>query len=115
MILAARASRAFHEYMRMRFEPAEPGRVYRKVSYGPLLDVFMLDCSRPVTWNGLILERACNRAHMTARDDSFTTGPRGWPAYALAQHGMARSRARTTEAHGVTRRVGSPLARSDRC
>jgi alkaline phosphatase D len=43
MILAARASRAFHEYMPMRFEPAEPGRVYRKVSYGPLLDVFMLD------------------------------------------------------------------------
>jgi alkaline phosphatase D len=29
--------------MPMRFEPAEPGRVYRKVSYGPLLDVFMLD------------------------------------------------------------------------
>jgi alkaline phosphatase D len=43
MILAARATRAFHEYMPMRFEPAEPGRVYRKVAYGPLLDVFMLD------------------------------------------------------------------------
>ena len=43
MILAARASRAFHEYMPMRFEPAEPGRVYRKIEYGPLLDVFMLD------------------------------------------------------------------------
>jgi alkaline phosphatase D len=43
MILAARASRAFHEYMPMRFEPSEPGRVYRKISYGPLLDVFMLD------------------------------------------------------------------------
>ncbi len=24
-------------------EPTEPGRVYRKISYGPLLDVFMLD------------------------------------------------------------------------
>jgi alkaline phosphatase D len=43
LILAARASRAFHDYMPMRFEPAEPGRVYRKISYGPLLDVFMLD------------------------------------------------------------------------
>lgn len=43
LILAARASRAFHEYMPMRFEPSEPGRVYRKISYGPLLDVFMLD------------------------------------------------------------------------
>jgi alkaline phosphatase D len=43
LALAARAARAFHEYMPMRFEPAEPGRVYRKISYGPLLDVFMLD------------------------------------------------------------------------
>ena len=43
LLLAARASRAFHEYMPMRFTQAEPGRVYRKISYGPLLDVFMLD------------------------------------------------------------------------
>ncbi|MCJ2009996.1 alkaline phosphatase D family protein [Methylobacterium sp. J-092] len=41
--LEVRASRAFHEYMPMRFEPAEPGRVYRKIAYGPLVDVFMLD------------------------------------------------------------------------
>jgi alkaline phosphatase D len=43
LLLAARASRAFHEYMPMADPPAEPGRVYRKISYGPLLDVFMLD------------------------------------------------------------------------
>ena len=43
LVLAARATRAFHEYMPMRFEPAEPGRVYRKIAYGPLLDVFLLD------------------------------------------------------------------------
>jgi alkaline phosphatase D len=43
LVLAARAARAFHEYMPLRFTPAEPGRVYRKISYGPLLDVFMLD------------------------------------------------------------------------
>ena len=43
LILAARASRAFHEYMPLRETPLEPGRVYRKISYGPLLDVFMLD------------------------------------------------------------------------
>ena len=43
LALQVRAARAFHEYMPMRFEPAEPDRVYRKVSYGPLLDVFMLD------------------------------------------------------------------------
>jgi alkaline phosphatase D len=43
LLLAARASRAFHEYMPLRFTQAEPGRIYRKISYGPLLDVFMLD------------------------------------------------------------------------
>jgi alkaline phosphatase D len=43
LLLSARASRAFHEYMPMRESIAEPGRVYRKISYGPLLDVFMLD------------------------------------------------------------------------
>jgi len=43
LLLAARASHTFHEYMPMRFTQAEPGRVYRKISYGPLLDIFMLD------------------------------------------------------------------------
>ncbi|KNY24257.1 alkaline phosphatase D family protein [Methylobacterium sp. ARG-1] len=43
LALQLRAARAFHEYMPMRFEPAEPGRVYRKIAYGPLVDVFMLD------------------------------------------------------------------------
>src|SRR5215813_13410405 len=43
LIMAARASRAFHEYMPMRVSQAEAGRVYRKISYGPLLDIFMLD------------------------------------------------------------------------
>jgi alkaline phosphatase D len=41
--MVARAGRAFHEYMPIRTNIAEPGRVYRKISYGPLLDVFMLD------------------------------------------------------------------------
>ncbi|KAB1072275.1 alkaline phosphatase D family protein [Methylobacterium planeticum] len=43
LALQVRASRAFHEYMPMRFEPAEPGRVYRRIAYGPLVDVFLLD------------------------------------------------------------------------
>jgi alkaline phosphatase D len=43
LLLAARASRAFHEYIPIRGNPAEPGRVYRKISYGPLLDIFMID------------------------------------------------------------------------
>jgi alkaline phosphatase D len=41
--LAARGCRAFHEFMPMRETLAEAGRVYRKVAYGPLLDVFLID------------------------------------------------------------------------
>ena len=43
LIFAARARRAFHEFMPIRETMREPGRVYRKIGYGPLLDVFMLD------------------------------------------------------------------------
>ena len=42
-LLAARANRAFMEYMPLRQHPRDPERVYRKISYGPLLDVFFLD------------------------------------------------------------------------
>ena len=42
-LISARAARAFHEYMPLRTTQSEPGRVYRKISYGPLLDLFMLD------------------------------------------------------------------------
>jgi alkaline phosphatase D len=42
-LLAARAAQAFHEYMPLALVPEEPNRVYRKIAYGPLLDVFMLD------------------------------------------------------------------------
>ncbi len=41
--LIARAGRAFHEMTPIRYTPAEPGRVYRKIAYGPLLDVFFVD------------------------------------------------------------------------
>ena len=43
LLLAARGARAFHEYMPTRAHPAEPHRIYRKIGYGALLDVFMLD------------------------------------------------------------------------
>jgi alkaline phosphatase D len=43
LLLAARGRRAFHEFMATRQFAAEPGRIYRKISCGPLLDVFMLD------------------------------------------------------------------------
>lgn len=42
-LLSARAAHAFHEMMPTRQTLAEPKRVYRKVSYGPLLDIFVID------------------------------------------------------------------------
>jgi alkaline phosphatase D len=42
-LLAARASRAFHDMYPLRESIIEPGRVYRTLNYGPHLDVFMLD------------------------------------------------------------------------
>jgi len=43
-LLVARATRAFLEYAPLRYHGAdESERVYRKIAYGPLLDVFMLD------------------------------------------------------------------------
>jgi alkaline phosphatase D len=51
--LVARARRAFHEFMPIRAIPEQSGRVYRKVGYGPLLDVFLIDMRsyRDSTWN----------------------------------------------------------------
>jgi alkaline phosphatase D len=43
LVMAARGARAFHDYMPIRSTLAEVNRVYRKLSYGPLLDVVMLD------------------------------------------------------------------------
>jgi alkaline phosphatase D len=40
-VLAARAAQAFHEWVPI--EPHQGNRVYRKRSYGPLLDLFVLD------------------------------------------------------------------------
>ena len=42
-VLAARSSQAFHEIMPIRDDKKEPGRVYRKIAYGPNVDVFVLD------------------------------------------------------------------------
>ena len=43
LVMAARGAKAFHEYMPIRSTLAEVNRIYRKLSYGPLLDVIMLD------------------------------------------------------------------------
>jgi alkaline phosphatase D len=42
-LLAARAGRAFREYMPMRLAADDTERIYRHVPYGPLLDVMILD------------------------------------------------------------------------
>jgi alkaline phosphatase D len=51
--LVARARRAFHEFMPIRAMPEQAGRVYRKIAYGPSLDVFLIDMRsyRDSTWN----------------------------------------------------------------
>ncbi|MBX2856604.1 MAG: alkaline phosphatase D family protein [Rhodobacteraceae bacterium] len=56
-LLAARAGRAFHEMCPIRYTPAEPGRVYRKISYGPLLDVFCIDLRSYRGPNGASMEQ----------------------------------------------------------
>ncbi len=43
LALMARGNRAMREYCPMVEFPGEAGRIYRKVSYGPTLDVFLLD------------------------------------------------------------------------
>ena len=51
--LVQRARRAFFEFMPIRQTPQEAGRVYRRIGYGPLLDVFLIDMRsyRDSTWN----------------------------------------------------------------
>jgi alkaline phosphatase D len=51
--LVERARRAFHEFMPIRAIPGQEGRVYRRIGYGPLLDVFLIDMRsyRDSTWN----------------------------------------------------------------
>jgi len=51
--LVARARQAFFEFMPIRAVPGHEGRVYRRIGYGPLLDVFLIDMRsyRDSTWN----------------------------------------------------------------
>ncbi len=55
-VLTARAARAFHEMTPIRYTPAEPGRVYRKIAYGPMLDVFFIDLRSYRGPNGASME-----------------------------------------------------------
>jgi len=61
-LLAARGARAFHEMTPIRYTPAEPGRVYRKISYGPMMDVFFIDLRSYRGPNGDSLETVMDDA-----------------------------------------------------
>ena len=63
-LLRARAARAFHEMTPIRYTPAEPGRVYRKIAYGPTLDVFFIDLRSYRNANGSNLETEIDAARM---------------------------------------------------
>jgi alkaline phosphatase D len=51
--LVARARQAFFEFMPIRATAGQAGRIYRKIGYGPMLDVFLIDMRsyRDSTWN----------------------------------------------------------------
>lgn len=51
--LVERGRQAFFEFMPIRSFPGQEGRVYRRIGYGPLLDVFLIDMRsyRDSTWN----------------------------------------------------------------
>jgi len=68
LLLAARGCRAFHEYMPLRYVPSEPGRIYRKISYGPLLELFLLDMRSYRGPNN-------SRAESHYNPDSYLLGP----------------------------------------
>ncbi|WP_068310645.1 alkaline phosphatase D family protein [Polycladidibacter hongkongensis] len=61
-LLAARAGRAFHEMTPISYNPAEPGRVYRRIGYGPMVDVFFLDLRSYRGPNGESMENEINAA-----------------------------------------------------
>jgi alkaline phosphatase D len=83
MLLAARAGRAFHEMYPMRESIIEPGRVYRKIAYGPHLDVFVLDERSYRGANGANLETEYGPA-------SYFLGP---DQIAWLKRGLLNSRA----------------------
>ena len=58
-LLAARAKRAFQEYTPMRFDPADPERIYRASQFGPLVEIFGFDMR---SYRGRELRESSDRA-----------------------------------------------------
>jgi alkaline phosphatase D len=63
-LLAARANRAFHEFMPTRQFATDPERIHRTIHYGPSLDIFFIDMRR---------YRADNSANDQPRKSDATT------------------------------------------
>src|SRR5262245_9910285 len=84
-LLTARATRAFMEWAPLRWHGAdESERVYRKISYGPLLDVFVLDMR---SYRG---PNSYNRQEKPGPDTAFL----GARQLAWLKDGLAGSKAR---------------------
>jgi alkaline phosphatase D len=82
--LIGRATRAFQEYAPLRPHPPEESeRIYRKISYGPLLDVFVLDMRN---------YRAPNTANRQSQEGS-TTAFLGSEQLAWLRRGLKESQA----------------------
>ena len=121
--LVARARRAFFDFMPIRDIGARKGRVYRKIAYGPLLDVFMIDMRsyRDDSWNkgddhrGWILgaeqlawlkrELAASRATWKVIAADLPIGLVSLDAVAL---GMGRPTGVSTRSPICSRRSGAP-------
>lgn len=78
-LLVARARRAFHEFMPIRAIPEQDGRIYRKVSYGPMLDIFLIDM------------RSYRDSTGNSRDDGSETCILGATQLAWLKRGLATS------------------------
>src|SRR5262245_39858339 len=84
-LLTARATRAFMEWAPIRWNGAdESERVYRRISYGPLLDVFVIDMR---SYRG---PNSYNRQEKPGPDTAFL----GAQQLAWLKDGLARSKAR---------------------
>ena len=68
LALTARAARAFHEYLPISPNAREPGRVYRRMSYGPSLDLFFLDMRSYRAPNG-------ENKQLDYNQDAYLLGP----------------------------------------
>jgi alkaline phosphatase D len=80
--LVQRARRAFLDYAPMRFDTHTP-RIYRRIQYGPLLDVFMLDMRSYRSANNF------NRQETESNETVYIgAGQLGW-----LQHDLKNSRA----------------------